>query len=515
VSVGGATLTRTPTKPEVGQSLEDRVLDQVDDRTRALIRKRRFGRLHRRGWLIRRALAVADVTGILLSFTLTQIAFSGSQVAGDRVGTNIEIALFALALPCWIVLGRLYGLYTSDEERTDHTSVDDFFGVFNMLTVGAWLFFALAYVLDFANPSFPKLALFWLLAISLVPVFRTLTRAHCRKRDEYLQNTLIVGAGHVGQVVGRKLLQHPEYGVNLVGFVDEHPRERDDKLAHLTVLGRTSDLPQLVGVLDVERVIVAFSQAPHADTLRMIRDLNQRAVQVDVVPRLFEVLGDHARIHAAEGLALIGLPPARLPRSSLFLKRAMDLILALVGLLLLVPVFVVVAMAVKLTSRGPIFFRQVRMGRGEGTFRIFKFRTMTVDAEQRKAALVHLNKHAGGDDRMFKIPDDPRVTRVGRFLRRTSLDEFPQLINVVRGEMSLVGPRPLIPDEDRYVDGWGRRRLDLKPGMTGLWQVLGRDDIPFGEMVGLDYRYVTSWSLSNDLKLLLRTVPIVLHRNGA
>jgi lipopolysaccharide/colanic/teichoic acid biosynthesis glycosyltransferase len=139
---------------------------------------------------------------------------------------------------------------------------------------------------------------------------------------------------------------------------------------------------------------------------------------------------------------------------------------------------------------------------------------MSVDAEDRKAGLAHLNKHCGGDDRMFKIPNDPRVTRVGRFLRRTSIDEFPQLINVLRGEMSLVGPRPLIPDEDRYVDGWGRRRLDLKPGMTGLWQVLGRDDIPFGEMLGLDYRYVTSWSLTNDLKLLLRTLPVVLHRNG-
>jgi exopolysaccharide biosynthesis polyprenyl glycosylphosphotransferase len=503
------TLTATPTSPAVAGTIDPAVIDLVDERTRTLIHNRRFGRVHRRGWLVRRALAIADVAGILAAFALTQLAFSGHDVAHDRIGTNLETLLFALTLPFWVVLGRLYGLYSSDEERADHTSVDDFFGVFNMLTVGAWIFFALAYVLDFANPSFPKLALFWLLAITIVPIGRTVARSLCRHRDAYLQNTVIVGAGRVGQQVGRKLLQHPEYGVNVVGFVDEHPRERGDQLSDLTVLGSTAQLPQLVGALDIERVIVAFSKAPHSETLELIRDLNQREVQVDVVPRLFEVLGSHATIHAAEGLALIGLPPGRLSRSSLVLKRAMDIGVSLAGLILLAPVFVAIALVVKLGSRGPVFFRQVRMGRGDTTFRIFKFRTMAVDAESRKAAVAHLNKHAGGDGRMFKIPDDPRVTRVGRFLRKHSLDELPQLINVLKGDMSLVGPRPLIPEEHCHVNGWGRRRLDLKPGMTGLWQVLGRDDIPFGEMVGLDYRYVTTWSLRNDLKLMLRTLPVL------
>ena len=153
------------------------------------------------------------------------------------------------------------------------------------------------------------------------------------------------------------------------------------------------------------------------------------------------------------------------------------------------------------------------MGKGDRPFRILKFRTMTADADSRKHEVAHLNKHSDGDDRMFKIPDDPRITRVGRFLRRYSLDELPQLFNVLKGDMSLVGARPLIPDEHRHVDGWGSRRLDLKPGMTGLWQVLGRDDIPFGEMVSLDYRYVTTWSVLGDVKLMLRTVP-VMHRSG-
>jgi lipopolysaccharide/colanic/teichoic acid biosynthesis glycosyltransferase len=184
-------------------------------------------------------------------------------------------------------------------------------------------------------------------------------------------------------------------------------------------------------------------------------------------------------------------------------------VLATIGLLMLAPVFALVACAIKYDSRGPVFFRQSRMGGRGQLFRIFKFRTMVVDAEEQKAALAHLNKHAqpGSDPRMFKIPDDPRVTKVGRVLRRYSIDELPQLINVLTGEMSLVGPRPLILEEDRHVDNWARKRMDLKPGMTGLWQVLGRSEIPFEEMVKLDYLYVTTWSLWQDFLLLLRTIP--------
>ena len=488
----------------------ERLLDLVDDDTRALIRKRR-GSERRRGWLVRRALAAADAAGILLAFALTEVLFRPDVDAQyDRFGTQIEILLFALTLPFWVVLGRIYNLYSSDEERTDHSGVDDFFGVFNMVTVGAWLFFALAYFFDFANPSFPKLALFWVLAIVLVPVGRTIARALCRRSDAYVLNTLIVGAGQVGQRLARKLLQHPEYRVNVVGFVDEHPRTRIDGLENLSVVGRPADLPEIVSVLDVDRVIVAFSQQAHGETLDNIRYLNQRGVQVDVVPRFFEALGPHATMHSAEGLTLVGLPPARWSRSSLLLKRVMDILISCAGVLVLAPFFLLIAVAIKIDSRGPVFFRQVRMGRGDSTFHILKFRTMVADADAHKGDVVHLNKHAGSDERMFKAPNDPRVTGVGRFLRRYSIDELPQLVNVLRGDMSLVGPRPLIPEEARHVDGWGLKRLDLKPGITGLWQILGRNDIPFGEMVELDHRYVTTWSLFEDLRILLRTVPVVL-----
>jgi lipopolysaccharide/colanic/teichoic acid biosynthesis glycosyltransferase len=222
-------------------------------------------------------------------------------------------------------------------------------------------------------------------------------------------------------------------------------------------------------------------------------------------------------LHAVEGLPLLTVQPPRLSRAAAYTKRAIDVSLAAIGLVALSPLLLGIAVAIRATSSGPVLFRQVRVGHRGEVFRITKFRTMYRDAEQRKAEVAHLNRHVapGGDPRMFKIPDDPRVTRVGRFLRRTSLDELPQLIDVLTGCMSLVGPRPLIPDEAAHVESWHRRRLDLRPGITGPWQVLGRSSIPFEEMVRLDYMYVTHWSLWEDVRLLVRTVPTILRGRHA
>jgi lipopolysaccharide/colanic/teichoic acid biosynthesis glycosyltransferase len=249
--------------------------------------------------------------------------------------------------------------------------------------------------------------------------------------------------------------------------------------------------------------------------LPLIRKLGELGVQIEIVPRFFDVIGPGLDVHSIGGLPILGTRPFRLERSAQLLKRAFDLVVSAGLLLLLVPVFALIAIAIKLDSRGPVFFRQVRMGTGERTFRIWKFRTMTVDADARKQEIAHLNRHLGEDTRMFKAPDDPRVTRIGWNLRRFCLDELPQLFNVLVGQMSLVGPRPLILDEDQYVNGWARKRLDLRPGMTGLWQVHGGSDIPFEEMIKLDYRYVAGWSLKTDLDTLARTIPALVRERQA
>jgi len=225
---------------------------------------------------------------------------------------------------------------------------------------------------------------------------------------------------------------------------------------------------------------------------------------------MLEVVGSSVEFDDLDGINVLGIRRFGLTRSSRMVKRLMDIGAASVTWLLLLPVFALTALAIRLESRGPVMFRQRRVGRGGEFFDLVKFRTMVADAEEQKETLAGLNEAEG----MFKIADDPRITRVGRFLRRTSLDELPQLVNVLRGEMSLVGPRPLIPEEDDRVEGWYRRRLDLTPGMTGRWQVLGSARVPLHEMVQLDYQYVANWSLWGDVKIMLRTLPFVLGRRG-
>jgi exopolysaccharide biosynthesis polyprenyl glycosylphosphotransferase len=496
----------------------ERLYASLDERTIEILEKRRRTTVvRRRGWLVRRALVTADVIGLTAAFTVAELVYPIEMHHSGALGRVSEIAFFGLSLPMWVVAAKLYGLYDKDEERAHHSTADDFSGVFHLVTVCTWLLYAASLLTDLFNPQFGKLFVFWLLAVVGVTFVRGAARMYCRRQIHYLQNAIIVGAGDVGQVVARKLLKHPEYGINLVGFVDSFPKERMAGLEHLTLLGAQGDLPELVGLLDVERVIVAFSNDRHEESIDMIRAMNELEVQVDVVPRFFEVLSAGADVHMIEGMPMWGLPPGQLSGSTRLIKRVVDLIGATLGLVVVSPLLVLIAVAIKLDSSGPLTFRQIRAAGDGAVFRIWKFRTMTADAEERKHEFAHLNKHLapGEDPRMFKIDDDPRVTRVGAFLRRFSLDELPQLLNVVRGEMSLVGPRPLILEEHRHVVDWGQRRLDLKPGLTGLWQVLGRDAISFDEMVRLDYRYVTNWSLGGDIRLILRTLPVMVRSHGA
>jgi exopolysaccharide biosynthesis polyprenyl glycosylphosphotransferase len=245
--------------------------------------------------------------------------------------------------------------------------------------------------------------------------------------------------------------------------------------------------------------------------LNLVRTLKAVGVRVSVLPRLLEVVGSSVEFDDLHGVTVMGVRRFDLTRSSAAFKRAFDLLGASLGVLAVAPLLIVIAVAIKLDSRGPVFFRQLRVGRHGQRFFMLKFRTMVPDAEALKDGLRDRNE---AQDGLFKIAEDPRVTRVGRWLRRSALDELPQLLNIVRGEMSLVGPRPLVIDEDQRVEGWHRRRLELMPGMTGPWQILGPARVPLREMVAIDYLYVANWSLWTDIKIILRTIPHVLGRRG-
>jgi exopolysaccharide biosynthesis polyprenyl glycosylphosphotransferase len=276
------------------------------------------------------------------------------------------------------------------------------------------------------------------------------------------------------------------------------------------VLGDLSRLGIVVMEHDVHRVIIAPGARDSERLLDAVRLLKALGIKVSLLPRLFEVVGSSVEFDDIGGMPVLGLRKHGLSHSSRVLKRSMDLVGACFGLLLLAPMMAAIALAVRFSSPGPVLFRQRRIGQNGEPFEMLKFRTMVDGAEEMKAELRHLNEADG----LFKIAEDPRTTRVGRLLRRSSLDELPQLINVLRGEMSLVGPRPLVEEDDARIEGWQRRRLGLPPGLTGFWQVLGSSRIPLSEMVKLDYLYAANWSLWLDTKILLRTIPHVISRRG-
>jgi exopolysaccharide biosynthesis polyprenyl glycosylphosphotransferase len=502
------------TAAELGRLAE--VRSAVDDRTLEILERRRLAGVGRtRGWLVRRALLAADLLGLCLAFVITELVFAPGQ--SDALNPWTEVLLFLVTLPLWVVAAKVYGLYDRDEERADHSTADDLAGLFHLITVGTWFLFAASYLTRLAHPNTPKLLTFWCIAVFAAVVSRGLARSLCRQSDYYLQNTLIVGTGKVGQLVARKLLLHPEYGLNLVGFVDSHPRHREPDLQSLAVLGSCEDLPSLAHLLDIDRVIVAFSGEQHRQLLAIVKALTPLDVRIDIVPRLFESVTPNVHVHMIEGMPLLGVPPMRLSRSSRLIKRAIDAVASAVALVLLAPFLAVVAITVKLDSPGPIFYRHRRVGRGGKTIEILKFRTMRLDACRGaryggEAAERMFNELLADSERRdefeatYKLKEDPRVTRVGHTLRRLSLDELPQLINVLRGDLSLVGPRAVTADElARYGDGV-EELLAIRPGVTGYWQVNGRSRLSYEDRVRLDLSYVSGWSLGLDANILVKTL---------
>jgi lipopolysaccharide/colanic/teichoic acid biosynthesis glycosyltransferase len=511
--------------------------------------RRKTAVIKRRGWLMRRMLLAADVVGLATAFLLVQVLMATGTDPG-RIPRMSEILAFLCALPVWIFLAKVYGLYARDEERTDHSTLDELVGVFHLVTVGVWLTFVASWVAGLAHPNVDKVIAFWFVTIALVTLGRTVARTICRRTLTYFQNTVIVGTGEVAQDVAAKYLSRSDHGVNLVGFVDDDPRPLDGRFEDVPVLGGIKRLPLLARVLDVERVVIAFSPASDAEMVDLISSLKDLDVQVDIVPRLFEVLGPSLDVHMVQGLPLIGLPPLRLTRSSLIVKRAMDIVLSAFGLVVLAPLIAVLALAIKLDSRGPVLYRAVRVGKGGRLFRQLKFRTMRLefcrggeyggsDAETVFEELMQDPQVRAEFERTHKLENDPRVTRVGRVLRRWSLDELPQLLNVLRGDLSLVGPRPVATDEyshlglddltesngDAFSRLRGPRRLrtlrgyweirHLRPGLTGYWQVSGRSSVDHAERIGLDMAYVTSWSLTLDLKIIAKTLRVMGSGHGA
>lgn len=460
----------------------------------------------RRDWFLRRLLAVSDAVSLAVAITVAM-----ALIGGMRGHPWQQYVLFELiTLPGWVVLFKMYGLYDRDAKRLSHSTLDDLPSLFHGLLLGClllWCWFVLAAP---AKLMFTTILAFGALAMALVLVGRVLARAGFLRLVSP-ERVLLIGTGQTSGALIEKMRAKASLRLQPIGMVSCNEHEGD--VLGLPRLGclEDVDLPSLMAEHRVGRVVVADAEVEGERLLGVLRDCKTMAVKVSLLPASCSALGPSVEIDDVQGVTVLGINPSVLSRSSRIAKRALDLVGIAFLSLSAVPLVAVLAIAVKLDSQGPVFFRQERIGQGGRRFRLLKLRTMVADAESQRGDLLAQSKDPG----WLHLEHDPRITRVGRVLRLTSLDELPQLWNVLRGDMSLVGPRPLVAEEDSMVDGWARGRLDLTPGITGLWQVLGRTSIPFEEMVKLDYLYVTNWSLWGDVRLILRTLPAVLKRDGA
>ena len=450
--------------------------------------------------LFRRMLLAADIVAIAGVFLLvTQLSPRPLQLTW----------LSIVGLPLLLVGAKLFGLYDRDETLLRKTTLDEVPKLFHLATLcalAAWLGSELIVAGGFLRR--PEALVLWLALLAGLVLARAAARAIALRLSP-VERCLFVGDEASARTIRCKLTDHRGIKATMVAQLDLEeaaPWSTDAFSA-----SRLAEIRDLAMTLDVHRAIVAPGSAEAGEMLNLVRTLKAVGVRVSVLPRLLEVVGSSVEFDDLHGVTVMGVRRFELTRSSRGVKRAFDLLGASLGLLATSPLLLAIAVAIKLDSRGPVFFRQLRVGQHGERFHMLKFRTMVPDAEALKDSLHHRNEAKDG---LFKIADDPRVTRVGNFLRKSALDELPQLFNILKGQMSLVGPRPLVIEEDQRVEGWHRRRLELMPGMTGHWQILGPARVPLGEMVAIDYLYVANWSLWKDVKILLRTVPHVLGRRG-
>jgi exopolysaccharide biosynthesis polyprenyl glycosylphosphotransferase len=446
-------------------------------------------RSRKRDAIFRRSLALADVIGAVVALLLTQlIAGIGEQPAQIYLGVLVVV-----------LASKAIGLYDRDELLIGKETLNETPALFQLSTIYTLVLTVLA-TAGGNGFSAGTIVLLWALLFVSSVIARSTARQICRKTTGP-ERCLVLGDIEQAHDVRAKFRNHDSIHGDIVAFLPfptfELGRKRDDDFARYVI------------ERNINRVIVTQDDSSER-VLETVRYFKEYGLKVSVLPTILQVVGSSVEFDEIHGTTMLGVRSFGLSRSSRLLKRAFDVVGGLGLTLLASPLLAAIAIAIKLDSRGPVLFAQIRVGQDGLRFRMYKFRTMFNGADRLRAELADRNQSDG----LFKIKDDPRVTRVGRFLRRTSLDELPQLLNVVRGEMSLVGPRPLVEDEDSQVEGWHRRRLHLTPGMTGSWQIMGDTRVPLREMVMMDYLYIVNWSLWADVKILIRTAGHVLGRRG-
>ncbi len=465
--------------------------------------------LHRRS--ARRIIARLVVDAMAVSAAMFISSFLYFDIGDRTPAEKADYALLVLFMtPVWLAVFWLYDLY---EPRQVLSPVSEFKQIFQSVVAGIILIFLADSLFD------QELARGWVL-LTMVTAFVVVgaERLAIRKMLHFLRRrgaesspTIVVGTNHEARTVVKTLSREAWLGYNIIGFVDDETPSGEEIDGH-PLLGRTIDLPKIVAEYGASLVLVAATALETSRLNRLLWELQNQDVDLQITSGTLDLMASRMTVQSVAGVPLLFVRRTGINRGQSLLKRSIDVLLSALGLLILSPVLIAIALWIKIDSEGGPFFKQVRSGRDAEPFEFWKFRTMVKDAEQRRIELEHLSE---GPGLLFKLKDDPRVTKPGRFLRRYSLDELPQLWNVLKGDMSLVGPRPALPSEVEQYDDWVRNRLRVKPGMTGLWQVSGRTETSFADYVRYDLFYIQNWSLSLDLWIMWRTLRAVLSAEGA
>ena len=438
--------------------------------------------------LLRRMLALADVTAALVaSLALVFLSSSGFDVAFWS----------AVFLPVWPLLAKLHGLYDRDHRALRHLTVDELSSIVMWALTGTAAIALLLAVTPAGTLEIADAFRIWVVAAAGAFALRALARFAWRRITPG-ERTMIIGVGPLAEATRRKLELFPDIHVRLKA-------ERDE-----AVIAELSTDP--AGLAGIDRVILASHAIDEIMLAELVKLCRREHVKLSVVPPARGLFGTAVHLNHVADLPLVEYNTWDVSRSTLVIKRVIDVALSSVALIVLAPLFLVAAAAIRLESRGPAFFRQQRAGQGGRPFAMYKFRTMVVDAEERLAGLVQFDALR---DPMFKLKHDPRVTRIGRLLRKTSIDELPQLVNVLKGEMSIVGPRPEQVELVERYRAEHRFRLAVKPGITGPMQVFGRGELAFEERLAVEREYIENLSISRDLRILAMTPPVVLGGKGA
>lgn len=496
-TLGGGDGTITVAVPTVSTPLRDplRVIPGGLDTSATDTRRRSL--VSGRDAVYRRMLAAADTFAAALGL-LFSMAIDGH---------DHPAAATLLAAPLIVLVAKAMDLYDREEWLVRKSTLDEAPALFQLATLFAIAMWLINGMLIAGTRDRHELLLVWGGVFLALLTFRAAGRWCCRHITAP-ERCLVIGDERTCERMRAKLMRTSALHATVVAHIPTSSRQTAEDA--IVGISDHEDLHALASSYRVDRIIVAPERADSEEVLNLIRSATHLGIKVSVVPRVLEVVGSSAEFDDVEGVPLLSMRRVNLSRSSYRIKRALDIAGSSVALLLLSPLLIAISIAIKLDSKGSILYRQLRIGRDGEPFEMLKFRTMVTGAHARRSEFQHMNQAEG----LFKIDNDPRITRVGSWLRRLSLDELPQLINVLRGDMSLVGPRPLIAEEDSMIQGWHRRRLQLTPGMTGHWQILGSARIPLDEMVKIDYLYVTNWSLWLDIKILLRTVAYVAARKG-